>query len=537
MLAAADQRRRSIEQELTVNARRKRRRLLVMAANAVALTFAGIVVWQLVARAGRIRGALARDEAPFLARGFEEIASNQLTARSALEADAPDSSCFVAIATEGNVVVHSAESTFSGGRSVGWCGCTRDHVKIEASGTGETPTGLALLRIDGNLGGGPLARAWLTARPAAWGEGGAECADAMVDGWIADHHWPRPALDGAELASVAGAAQLAAAGFHPASVIAEGTPFSVVDAIAGDCELAIAPGRELSLRTTGGARPIEHAHGAMIWCASLPETLSVWVTAGTGRAVILAAPASRLGGLLGAREGARDAGYAVSNEATWLRVEDQGWDATSILRASTITDVNTGPVPTEPGAPDLRVAAIVTSPSAAVTWEPLLAAVACDPPAGGRTNESVCVPTVASTLWRKGDAPAWAARGALPLWMSTLAQRHEPDAVALLPELLELARRLTRQGFEPTTFEGVTELKGGVRVVGRAGEDAVVAVGIAPGPPWVLPYSDRVPWDLGDAPRIIPLQPGTAVTLTASAPTSVPLDKRRTVVFRHSVRP
>jgi hypothetical protein len=264
------------------------------------------------------------------------------------------------------------------------------------------------------------------------------------------------------------------------------------------------------------------------------------VTPGAGRAVVLAAPASRLGGLLGAREGARDAGTVVIIEASWLRPEDQGWEATSILRASSVTDVTTGPVATTPGAPDARVAAIVAPPGAAVTWEPSLVAVACDPPLGsarGRATESVCVPTIASTLWQKGDAPAFAARGATPIWMSPLAQRHEPDAVALLPELLALARRLAREGFEPTTFEGVTELKDGVRVVGRAGEDAVVAVGLAPNPPWVQPYSDGAPWDLGDAPRVIPLQPGSAVTLGAAAHASTPIDKRRTVVFRHSIRP
>jgi hypothetical protein len=361
----------------------------------------------------------------------------------------------------------------------------------------------------------------------------------MLDGWIADHRWPKPPLAGTELGSWPGGTQLGAVGFRVSTALAEATPFAVVESVAGDCQLALAPGRELSLRTTGGARPIEHARGAMIWCSSLPDTVTAWVTPGAGRAVILSAPASRLGGLLGAREGARDAGYTVNSAATWLRAEDQGWEATAILRASTLTDVTTGPVPTEPGAPDLRVAAIVASPSAAVTWEPSPAAVACDPPieGGGRTNESVCVPTIASTLWRKGEALASAARGAPPLWMSTLTPRREPDAVALLPELLALGRRLTREGFEPTTFEGVTELRDGVRVVGRAGEDAVVAVGLAPSPPWVLPYSNGAPWDLGDAPRVVALQPGTAVILIPSAPTSAPLDKRRTVVFRHSVRP
>jgi hypothetical protein len=538
-LAAAEQRRRSMEQEVATDSRRKRRRFIARVASVVVLGVVGVVMWRLAARTLVLREALGNEEAPFVAQGLQEIASNEVSARRVLEADAPGSSCFVAITTRGTVTARSAGSTFSGAHSVGWCGCAPGHVTVEAAGASDSPAGLALLRIDGNLTGGPLARAWVKVQPGTWGEGGAECADAMLDAWIADHRWPKPSTAVPDLRSSPGGAQLSADGFHLTTSVTDGTAFAVVESVAGDCDLAIAPGRELSLRTTGGARPIVHAHGAMIWCGPLPETFSVWATAGSGQAVILSAPASRLGGLLGAREAAHDAGFAVNDDASWLRVEDQSWDATAILRASGIADVTAGPVPEEPGRLDVRVAAIVAAPSAAVTWEPSLAAVACDPPleSGGATRESVCVPTIASTLWRKGEAPGSAARGALPLWMSTLAQHHEHEVAVLLPDLLALARRLTREGFEPTTFEGVTELRDGVRIVGRAGEDAVVAVGLVPSAPWVLPYSDRVPWDLGDAPRVIALQPGAAVILTSPVRTSAPLDKRRTVVFRRSARP
>ena len=109
--------------------------------------------------------------------------------------------------------------------------------------------------------------------------------------------------------------------------------------------------------------------------------------------------------------------------------------------------------------------------------------------------------------------------------------------MARIPELLALARRLVREGFEPTVLEGVTELRDGVRVVGRAGEDAVVAIGLGPKPPWVFPYTDGVPWDLGDAPRVVAAAAGAAVKLTSSPPPDAPLEKRRTVVFRHAARP
>ena len=81
-------------------------------------------------------------------------------------------------------------------------------------------------------------------------------------------------------------------------------------------------------------------------------------------------------------------------------------------------------------------------------------------------------------------------------------------------------------------LEGVTELPTGVRVVGRAGEDAVVAIGLVPRPPWVIPYTDGDEWELGEPPRVVELQPGSSVTLTATTPPSTTVDKRRTVVFR-----
>lgn len=537
-VAAAGQRKKWLDRELADSARRRRRRVFVFIASAIALGIVGAVAWTVVMRSSRIRGALARDEAHLLSLGAEELASNQLTAGRVLEVDAPPSSCLFALATDGKVIVHAGATTLTGGASVGFCSCAGGRVTIEAPGAGGGQAGLALLRLDSKIEGGTLARPWSRAAPEVWGDDGAECAESMLDAWIADHRWPRPALRGDELAALPGAAMLRADGFRVATRIAEGTPFAVVETAAGDCDLAIAPGGELSLRRSGGARPIDHAQGAMAWCGSRPDTVSVWATGGASRALVLSVPAGRLGGLLGAREAARDAGYPLADGAAFLRADDQAWEATAILRASTLTDIVAGPLPPEPGAPDARAAAIVAAGAAGVTWEETHP-VACDPPlnAAGALAESVCAPAAAAALWRKGVAAGSAARGALPLWMSPLTRRPEADAAARVPELLSLARQLTREGFEPTTFEGVTETKDGVRVVGRAGEDAVVAVGLAPRPPWIFPYSDGVPWDLGDAPREVALRPGDAVSLRATPMPGVPIDKRRTVVFRRAARP
>jgi len=251
---------------------------------------------------------------------------------------------------------------------------------------------------------------------------------------------------------------------------------------------------------------------------------------------VLTTPGKHVGGLLGTRESAHEAGYALEPAAEWLRTEDFAWDATTLLQASLMQAVTSAPVPGDPSGSDGRLVAIVQTPGLVLTWDPPTNVAACDPPAtAGTTTESVCALVAPTALWHRGDGQAFAARAELPVWLSALAQRHEPDAVATIPDLLALARGLARRGFEPTVLEGVTELDDGVRVVGRAGEDAVVAVGIAPRSPWVFPYSDGAPWDLVDGPRVVALAPGSAVKLRAANRVPSPVDLRRTIVFRHAV--
>jgi hypothetical protein len=534
-MAAADERRVALEKELASNARRRRRRTIVIAANAIALVAAGVVGWRLVVRARAIRAALDEAEAPFATHGLTEIASNELAASRTLEVEAPASSCFVAVATSGPVRVHAGPMAIEAIGSAGWCACGAERVTLESGGP---YGGLALLRIDARAIGGTLARPWVPFAPAEWGDRDGACREASLDAWIADQKWPRPAIDDQWFDEAAARGSLQRAGFRVVSGVEAERPFGVVQGAAGDCLLAIAQEPDvLTLRGTGGVRRIAAAHGALAWCDSAGVTMTVW-REGKSPAVVLAAPATRVGGLLGTRESAAIAGTPVAADATWLRDEDLAWDARSLLQASATSGVESAALPSESGPLDGRVAAIVSSGGASLAWQPPTAVVACDPPLDAADHEParVCASTVPVSWWRKTEAAASAARAPLPFWLSSLDARHEPDAIASIPHLLALARRLARYGFEPT-IEGVTELTAGVRVVGRAGEDAIVAVGLGPKAPWVFPYSDDVPWDLGDPPRIVNLQPGEAVKLVSSPPPSSPVDKRRTVVFRHAKRP
>jgi hypothetical protein len=534
-LAAAEQRGHALERALAARVRRRRRRFVITAAVVLLLIAAGDVGWRVASRARVIRTSLAIEEGPFITHGAREIASNELSASKTLETDVDGPTCFVAMATAGTVRVRRGDTSVEAAPSVGWCSCARGHVTLETAGG----AGLGLLRLDGRDLGGPLARPWAEASPSVWADGGGECAETLLDDWLAARHGPPPTFDRHWLEARPERASLRRAGFRLVSGVEPGRPFGVVESAAGECILAVGRAEdELSLRVSGGDRPIAHAQGAMAWCSRAAATTTVW-REGASAVVVLSAPAERVGGLLGARECAELGGVPVTVQATWLRDEDLAWDATALLQASALAGITSAPVPVEPGATASGVTALALSPAARVAWAPSGVTVVCDPPleAPSRGRTSTCAAAAPVSWWRRTEAPASVARAPLPFWLSMLESHHEPDAIARIPPLLALARRLAREGFVPTVFEGVSELGNGVRVVGRAGEDAVVAVGLGPKPPWVFPYTDGVAWDLGHSPRVVALPPGRAIKLVSSPPPNAPLEKRRTVVFRHLERP
>jgi hypothetical protein len=539
---AAERRRGEIAVELARNARRRWLRRIFLGVATLGAAAAAVVGWRLAQGARALRATLAEAEAPWLARGFAVVTSNVLTARRTLDADLPGSTCFVGLATSGGNLKATIDGrNVVGPRSVAWCTCRPGHVTLEAPpGVGNQPAGLAIVGLPGAMLGGPLARSWIDFTPGAWGDGGQECADLTLDAWIDARGGPAAPLEAPWLDAAPARRALAAAGLRIVATLDPAHPFGIVESGAGACAMAVAASdTELSLRGPGGGRLVKHARGVLAWCGARAATLSVWREGATPVAV-LSVPAARIGGILGMRESAEAAGLTLPPEATWLRGEDLAWDAGSLLRASGGTDVTAGPLAGEPGPPDARVIALslAISPDPSVVSEPSGVAVACDPPRAPGVQQTVCAQAAPVSWFKKKDEGlAGAARASLPVWLSTLQGRKEVDAMARIPELLALTRRLARRGFEATALEGVTELPDGVRVVGRAGEDAVVAVGLVPRPPWVLPYTDGVPWDLGDEPRVVAVKPGDDVKLTMSPLPNAPLNTRRTVVFRRVTPP
>ena len=533
--AAVEARRRALEAELAERARGRRKRAVLTLCVVLAAAAAGGVVWKLAARTISLRAAIERASAPFVARDFATVASNDFTGSAELEADVAGASCLVAVSDAPTLRVSAGGVQTDGGSSVMWCSCAPGHVSIEA--VGRTRPALGLLRVDARAVGGPLARPWSDVDAGTWAGGGDECGVEMVDAWIAAGHWPKPQVDDSWLDASPARAPLRRAGFHVVSLVAEGKPFAVVDAAAGACSLGIAASSadKLSLRPPGAATVVAGATGVLAWCDA-PGTELVLQREGKSAVVVVSAPGVRIGGLLGVREVAAEAHLSLAPGAVWLRESDLAWDASAVLRASGVPDVGADAIPAAAGTKvGARIVALSLAVTADLAHDPSSVAVPCDRSSDSR--QQVCAPAAPVAWWRKTDAPAALAHGGLPFWLTSFESRLEPDALARIPELLALARRLMRGGFEPTVFEGVTELADGVRVVGRAGEDAVVAVGLAPKPPWVFPYTNRVAWDLGDEPRVVTLRPGDGVKLVTSPPSTAPVDKRRTVVFRRAALP
>jgi hypothetical protein len=534
---AARKRNLAVGAELAAQQRLRRRRLIVLAVNAVAVAAVALVALRLVVRARRVRARITRTETPWVGRGFVEVATNTMTAGLSLDLDLPGDSCFATVTdAAGAMVLRQDRATTDGVRSIAWCSCGPAHVTVQAPADAASG-GFGVLRIAAGALGGPLARGWLDFAPGAWAAGGDECADAVLDAWIAGHGQPAVAPDKAWLEETRARASLVRDGFRAVPGVPASRPFGVVDGQASTCFLASSPsGEALSLRATGGARRA-HGSGAMGWCTAASVTTSVWRD-GHGPVAVVAAPAERLGGLLGLREAAAEAGIPLALDALWVDDADLGWNAAAMLRASGLSGTPRS-LPPLAGPPDARIVALTLGASAEVAYDPASAVVACDPPlaAAATLRASVCATSVDVSWWRKTDGAAAEAPAGLPVWLAPLESHREPDAVARIPELLGLARGLVRAGFTPTVLEGVTELPDGVRIIGRAGEDAVVAVGVGQHPPWVFPYTSGVPWDLGDAPVVVPLEPGETVKLTTSPLPATPPDKRRTVVFRRAASP
>lgn len=521
--------------EQRARARRSRAKaaLLTLAILGVAAE-AGWFGLQVFSRARGLTTALDAASRAFATDGFAVVASSSLMTPHTLEIQASATTCFIAVtsAPEGDMVVSHGATVTRHSHSIGWCACDPERVAVTAP-AGASPTqGVRLYAVDARVMGGPQGWASRSARPETVAKGGDECQESVLVSWIADRRFPPEPIDATWLERGPGS-RLSDAGFRPVAGSRVGRAFAVVEAIPESCMLAFRPeqggssSEPLLLEDAAGA--ILARGDSLLWCDQHGQALTV---RSTGGAVVLvvAAPASRVGGLLGAREWtARTNAHAPT---TWISAHDLALDAARSLTASALPDVVAGPPP-----PKARFVGLSLRTTGSLLHDapPSGTLLACSPPLESGDLESVCAQVGPQPWVAAAGETVGLAAAPTPFWLAALDDYLDRDALQAELKLLTLARRLTSEGFEVTMFSGVTELAPGrITVLGRAGDAAVVAVEIETVPPWVLPYSDAAAWTLGAEPREVPLAPNGHVTLTATPRPATEPRRRRTIVFRRS---
>jgi hypothetical protein len=499
--------------------------------------------------ASAVDAAVAPLVGAYVGHGFLDSQRAMFSLRDRLEQHIDAGKCVVALASDTGgdnrleVDRGLGAPALEGHGSIAWCTCRAEDVKVTALAP-KYAGGVGLAQIDARLMGGALALPLLDPRPATIAEP-EECAEEQLDAWlpsqpavVAPEGWletdPRTKRLRASPHAPGGAPL-----FSLVASVDPRLPFGVVAHGPSRCVLALSEDGDdlLSLRLAGDLRPIAKAKGPIAWCDPKGNLATVW-REGKGRVYVLAASPDRLGGMLGLQDVMASAG--LTDLTPWEAEADLGWDATTILQASGVS------------ARDIRVSneslhsQLVAFTMGSGTFAPDtadLSAYACAPPLGPTVRSALCMQASPLAWHPHGGVGSGAmAQGPVPFWMQIYNQVTDRDVLKAEVLLVSLTHRLAAQGFE-ATIDGVSELPAGslgakgpatfADVVGRAGDSAIVAVGMTAVPPWVLPYSEEgVAWALEGEPHFVSLTPGAHVKLACPTHAAVPPDARRTVVFR-----
>jgi hypothetical protein len=534
MAHAAELRRVQLEEAAKEARRRTIRRVAYLLLVLAAIGAASFVGVGLLRRARDTSTLLSKASAPWLARGFVVVASSATLGGGHAEASV-EPGCFVAVTSADHISVERDTGRAQGAAPIGWCSCVGEHVSANAPIAAGVSGGVQILRVDPSVIGGASMFPRFDPRPAGFAPGGDECSDAQFDAWLATRAPPSTPLDDAALSTDPLLAPLGRSGFHGLAESAPAAPFVIAVVPAHTCAVATARHPGIELRVTGGDRVV-HASRAIAWCASDAATSTVWSDdASTVRVVTIASP--KIGGMLGVREALARA--KLSDAAEWVPPAARGDDAADALRASLMTDIVVAPDGIAPKATSNERRIVSVSRDA--TTELAIDAPAggyylCAPPLDPGVTNAVCVESAPHEWRARGGAKIGIAYAPAPFWLASFSTIEAPAALSGALDLILLARRLAPLGFEPTILGGATETARGVDVLGRVGEDAIVAVGLQPRAPWLLTYSDGPAWDVTDAPRIIPLAPLTRISLGSKPPPLASKNERRTVVFRRAVK-
>jgi hypothetical protein len=536
-----------LDRAARVESTQARSRYLRLAAIAVPVVLLIGFVGSLGKREMHRRKHVEQAGEPFRSFGFAAIETSSPSSTGSLETSA-DPGCFLAVSTDGVPinVFHgavaaagpAAAAAAAGGAlpsPVLFCTCASERIALQADVS--SSGGVLLMRADPTVVGGSRAFSFVPFHPASTLRTDDACGDASLDGWVDGKRYPVAATDGPWLASWPPRAALASAGFSVAAVALPAAPFAVVDVPKESCLLAASSvdSDRLGIRQKGGTLAMADVTGTLARCAQAEGTVLV-TREGKGELVVMIAPAVAVGGLLGLLEIAHDTGITLN--ASNVPPADRGWDAKQVLLASQVPEatIKIAAAPDVPVDNDARVAALsFETANALIPDTPENTYSYCDPPLDVRMRVATCVFSGAQK-WRTesgAEAVGGLARSKLPFWLFAMQTASDPNALKGMTQLLALARYLGREHFTPTTLEALTELPTGVEILGRAGEDAVVAVGIAPSEPFVYPLTDGPLWRLDGKPRVVATRPLEKITLTSPQVKNLPPKaSRRTVVFR-----
>ncbi|MCC6646410.1 MAG: hypothetical protein IT374_12660 [Polyangiaceae bacterium] len=495
---------------------RSRGRVVMLLAGSLVLCVGAFVAYSVLSLRERASADVSGQLAVFRGTGLSlaEAVPSKQGAPLTHATDVEGCVGFVAVGPGGpvDVTVTRASGAVHKGKGIVLCACATERVTASVPELDtKLPPGSAaigVLRGTAEATGGLRAIARVPRDGIVYGDAPPpDCAEAQLDAWAPRAQMEEPPDDAKRaFPPIRGARIVAYAGAD--------TALTTLSTTASLCYLAVASDAA-KLRATGGKIVAEGR--AIALCDG--GTSRVFLK-DKGTVTVAAFDAAKIGGLLGVVEAAAAAGLpapATELDAATAKLQPKLTLVASALLAGNIES----PDSLKP-APTMR--ALALGRAAGDIRDPKLT---CSPPWPSPVAVCLLPPGQGSAISAQTAALAVAPLGGIS---GALASVKDPAAATAASHLLALARRLGRDGFEPTMMESARDVGGGTEVTARQGDAEIVAVTVQPTPPYVVPLSSGKPWKLGDAPPTTPIGASKGVMMSGAGLTTP--SNRRTVVWR-----
>lgn len=507
--------------ERKVAVSQSRGRTVMLLASALVLCVTAFVAYSVLALRQRASADVASQISGFRGMGLtlaEAVPSKQGAALSHA-ANVEGCSVFVGVGPKGplDVSVTRANGSIVVGKRVAVCSCATERVTVAVPAHDpKSPPGSAAIGVlTGNAEqtGGWAAMNRVPHDGIVFAEPPpADCVEAQLDAWVARAAMEEPSADAkAFFPNIRGATVI---GHADAT-----TSFVAVQTNASRCYLAVAS-TSAKLRGTAGK---VLAEGKTIAFCDEGSTKLVLKPAGS-TVTVASFDAAQIGGLLGVVETTVASGFPAP--ATYLSAAAAKTLPKGMLLASGLLAGNIESPDSLQATPVMR--AVALAHESADVRDPKLPCTPAWP-----SPVAVCVLPQGQVLGASAQSMSLAVSPLSGL-SGVLATSKDPAAAVAAAQLLALARRFARDGFEATMMESARDLGGGTDVMGRQGDVEIAAVAVQPQSPFVVTLSDGKPWKLGEPPRIAPIAP--AKTVMMSGVGLAPPSTRRTIVWRRGAK-